>query len=141
VARSFEVSEFIDRPPEMVWDMLTDLSRATEWMPGISDIQQMTEGPIGRGTRLGFNARGRAHETQVTEFEAGRRLTLASNQGGVTATYAYKIEPEGSGSRVSLDAACVARGLWRVLHPLISYAMRRADSGQVALLKAAFERE
>ena len=141
MAGGFHAVETIGRAPAEVWARLTDFARAGDWMTGVSNVTRLTDGPLAVGSRLRFTSRGAIHETEVTALDHGCRIDLTSTQGGITATYSYRLAPEGAGTRATLDAACEARGLWRLIHPLIAYAMRRADSGQLARLKATFEED
>ena len=141
MARGFRVRQRIGRSPRDVWAFLSDFENAPTWMAGVEQMTKVTPGPLAEGTRYTFRARGRARETRVSAFEPGRMVALTSSQGGITATYTYKVRPDGDGSEVSLDAECSAAGLWVLLHPLIAVAMRRADSGQLARLAAVIERK
>ena len=66
-------------------------------------------------------------------------LDATPQEGGVTATYTYSLEPNGRGTRVTLHGACEATGLWRLLHPLIVKMMAKHDSRQMEMLKAVVE--
>jgi len=139
MARGFHAAETIARLATEVWVRLTDFTRAGDWMPRVEWIEPPSGGALAVGTRLRFRARGHEQASEVTAFEPGRRIALTSTQGGVTATYTYGIESLGDRTRVTLDGTCEARGLWRLVHPLIAFAMRRTDGGQLARLKAALE--
>ena len=135
----FSAKEHLPFPPKVVWDYLTDFRNAKEWMAGIDGMTQDDEGPLDVGTQLRFNARGKERSSQVTEFEPGRRVALTSTQGGITATYTYSLASADGGTDATLDAICEAKGLWKMLHPLIVFAMKRSDSSHLANLKAAME--
>lgn len=141
VIDGFEVQEHVDAAPEELWAWLARLDHAAVWMPGIEAMTQLDPGAIGLGTRFAFTARGKARETRVTAFEAGRLMALTSTQGGVTATYTYALAPSGSGTDVTLKAVCRASGVWRLLHPLIVVAMRRSDASQLVNLKLIVEHQ
>ena len=65
----------------------------------------------------------------IEEFNGPKR-------DAVTATYEYRCEPEGDGTRVTRRARCEIRGLlWGLAGPLIRHLMKRSDSGQIAALK------
>ena len=99
-----------------------------------------SNGPLQVGTRFTFKSRGKDHETRVTALEPGARIELTSTQGGVTAVYAYGVRPNGDGTVVTLEAVCSATGWWKLIHPLIAFAMKKSDSSQLANLKAAMAR-
>ena len=140
MANGFSVTERISTSPEKVWQYLTDFDNAPKWMPGI-DSMSLHDGQIlETGSALTFHARGKARESRVTALEKGKRLALTSTQGGVTATYEYSLVPVADGAEVTLNAKCEATGVWKLLHPVIVIAMRKADSPQLANLKALIER-
>ena len=124
----FSVTQKIERPPAVVWAYLTDFQKARDWMTGVEAMTQTAEGPLEIGTRFTFRSRGKQRETRVTALDPGRRIALTSTQGGVT------------GTQLSLHAVCEATGAWKLLHPLIAFAMKQSDSSQLAKLKAAMDR-
>lgn len=136
----FSVTEHFSFPPKEVWDHLTDFRNAKEWMTGIDGMTQDGNGPLEVGTRLRFRARGKERSSQVSALDPGRRIALTSTQGGITATYTYSLEPSGDGTKATLEADCEASGAWRLLHPLIVFAMRKSDSSHLANLNSAMER-
>lgn len=135
----FEASETIGRPPEQVWAFLTDWSRASEWMPGVESLRVANDGPSRAGAQLVFTSRGAERGSTITLWEPPKRLTLRSKQGGVTADYVYTLEPEGSGTRLTLQAECRMSGFWILLGPVIRRAMARSDRVQPARVRAALE--
>ncbi len=141
MTQTISVVETINRPPAEVWEVLTDWPGAVRWMNGIDSMS--IEGETLEGARVRFHTRGKDRDSVITHCEAGRSLTLRSQQGGVTADYTYSIEAVGeSSSRVSLEAECHFSGLlFRLLGPLIGFAIRRTDGGQIAALKRMIEEE
>jgi len=139
MADGFTVTETIAAAPEEVWDYLVDFRNAGQWMPGIDDMSQTTPGPVEVGTNLTFDARGKQRASQVSDLDPGQRLALTSTQGGVTATYTYSVAPSDAGTEMTLHAVCRATGFWKLLHPLIVFAMRKSDGPQLSNLKAVIE--
>jgi len=141
MARTISVSETIDATPERVWEVLTDWPGAVRWMNGIESMS--IDGETVEGARVQFFTRGQDRESVITQCEPGRSVTLRSQQGGVTAEYRYSIEPAGESScLVSLEAECQFSGLlFRLLGPVIGFAIRRTDGGQIAALKRVIEGE
>ncbi len=130
---TIDAEERIERSPDEVWALLTDWSRAHEWMAGIDSMTP--NGPTQVGTILVFSARGKERESEITAVVAGSEVSLTSRQGPVSATYTYSRAPEGSGARMRLVADCEIRGPLKFLGPLLRMAMRRADGGQLRDLK------
>ena len=141
MADGFTVNERLDHAPAKVWAYLTDFDNAPEWMTSIGEFTQATQGHLEVGTQFSFKARGKARETRVTALEPGKLIALTSTQGGVTATYTYSVAPVGDGAEVTLKAVCEATGFWKLLHPVIVFAMKKSDSSQLANLKLAMGRQ
>jgi carbon monoxide dehydrogenase subunit G len=132
----FTAETTIDRPVDTVWARLVDWDAAARWMPGVQALR--ADGPTAPGTTLVFTSRGRDRVGQIAAVEPGRSITLRSQQGGVVADYVYACAPDGAGTRVSLVADCRMAGPVRLLGPVIRYAIRRADGGQLDAFAATF---
>lgn len=136
MARAFAVATTIDHPVGAVWERMVDWETADRWMSGVDALR--AEGPTEAGTTLVFTARGKERLGRIASLDPGRSITLRSSQSGVTADYVYECEAHGSSTRVSLVADCTTSGRMRVLGPLVRYAIRRADSGQLEAFAATF---
>src|SRR5207247_405540 len=42
----------VARPPEVVFDYLTDPAKLAEWQTSKTSVEQITDGPVGLGTRV-----------------------------------------------------------------------------------------
>lgn len=129
----------IPHPLALVWDTVTDFRTAPYWL-GLENLRPMEkDAPIGRGTRLVYDARGAAHASTITRFEPRKFFTLSAQQGGIVVDYAYVFEAVGdrkSGeTRVRLHAECAARGwFWKLILPFVSRAMEKGDREQLTAL-------
>ncbi len=139
MTQTISATENISRPPEHVWAVLTDWPGAVRWMNGIESMS--IEGDTVEGARVRFFTRGQDRDSVIARCDPGREIVLRSQQGGVTADYTYSLEPVGeSSTRVSLVTECHFSGLrYRLLGPLIRFAIRRTDGGQIAALKRVIE--
>lgn len=135
----FTVTERIDRPVQEVWTFLSDMNNAGKWMTGITHMKPITSGSIGVGSKFSFPARGAERESEVTAWVPKKLLALTSTQGGVTATYEYSLTGNEQWIQVQLHAVCQAKGVWRLVHPLILFLMKKSDSGHLLNLKRAIE--
>ena len=145
MAKGFTAKQTIDAPPEAVWAAMTDFQSAPQWMPGIEAVIPTDDTPLAAGKtfRISLTTKGRGKERMMTlaTWESPRRFALSSQEGGVSALYTYDVEPQGSGTQVTLNGTCTASGWFlRLLHPLIVRMMARHDSKQLALLKQAIEK-
>ena len=136
----FSAEEVINLPPETVWSFVTDWSHAGDWISGVTEMRQLEDEPLNVGTILVFMAHGVRRETQVTEYEPGRRIALTARSGNVEATYTYWFEPGPNGTtHAHLEATCKLSGWWRLLQRSIGRSMARTDGTQLARLKDAIE--
>ncbi len=133
---AFTTTTTVGYPVGTVWERLVEWDAAHRWMPGVEAVR--AEGPIAAGSTVVFTARGKERRATVAALEPGRSITLRSVQGAVTADYTYECVTEGPATRVSLVADCVMTGPAQLLAPVIRYAIRRADGGQLATFAATF---
>ena len=131
MVQAFTATREIGSPADEVWRQLTDWDRAAGWL-GVDSIH--ADGPQQVGTTLRFVTRGKERTSEIAALDPGRSITLRSRQGGVTADYTYAVQPSGGGTRVTLDADVVTRGLWGRAAPPIRAAIRRTDAGQLDAL-------
>lgn len=133
---AFTAATTIGHPVGPVWEQLVDWDIAKQWMSGVDALR--AEGPIAAGTTVVFTARGKERRGSIAALDPGRSITLRSVQGPVTADYVYECVADGQGTRVSLVADCSMTGPLRLLAPVIRYAIRRADGGQLDAFAATF---
>lgn len=133
----FDAETVIAAPRTAVWAALTDWSRAPEWMDGVEELA--ADGPVAPGTVLTFTANGRARRSSILDVAPSEALTIRSELRGVVADYAYALEDDPEGTRVSLVATCATTGLQRLFGPVLRDAMRRTDSSQLEALRTVVE--
>ena len=140
----YSVTETIDAPADAVWAVLGDPTRAPEWMKTVAAVEKTSEGETAKGAsfRAASSKRGRHGRTvTVTEWEAGRRIALASKSGGVSALYDYRCESGEEGkTQVTLDATCEGKGFfWTLAQPMLIFMIKSTDGGQLKRLKKLVE--
>ena len=97
------VSRSIPAPPEAVWAVISDPERHIRTLPpSVSDAQVLESGEI----TCVVSAMGRSERMRVrrTVLEPPRRLVEERVDGTRAGRTEFLIEPEGSGSRVTLNA-------------------------------------
>lgn len=86
--------------PESVWEVVSDVSRMSEWSPECRRIVVLGSLRQGVGTRLlGLNRRGWAvwpTTSKVVRFEPGRAVAWKTRESG--ATWTYELSPTASGT-------------------------------------------
>jgi carbon monoxide dehydrogenase subunit G len=80
VTIKIELRETIAAPPEQVFETLTDLDKAGAWMQGLIQVEKLTQGPVGVGTRWRevrrFMLQKASDIFEVTAADPPRRIEL-----------------------------------------------------------------
>jgi uncharacterized protein YndB with AHSA1/START domain len=136
----------IDRPRGEVAAYVANADNATAWYRNITSVEWETEKPARVGTRIAFVARflGRTirYTYEVRELVAGERLVMSTAQGpfAMETTYTWRDEP-GGGTRMTLRNRGEPSGFSAIAAPLLAGAMQRANTKDLARLKAILEAE
>lgn len=104
-----------DAPIERVWEMLNQPERFPEWWPGFERAEVEGDGGVGTLSRyrvrgdfgLGFDFETRVDERREPEY------LLVSSRGDLTGTGEWRLERDGSGTKVvyTWDVDLGRRGL------------------------------
>jgi uncharacterized protein YndB with AHSA1/START domain len=95
----------INKRPEQVFAYIADMKRHGEWSPKAFSAEQLTEGPIGVGTRfrsVGWIPRDPKHanEVEVTAYEAPRRFAFTAYDQGQEFRSDFTLTPQAGGTQV-----------------------------------------
>lgn len=90
-------------PPETVWEVVSDVSRMSDWSPECRRIVVLGSPKQGVGTKfIGLNRRGWAvwpTTSEVVRFEPGKAVAWKTRESG--ATWSYEIAPTASGTSLT----------------------------------------
>ena len=134
----------IRRPLAEVADYAADPGNAPEWYVNISAVEWETPPPLAVGSRLAFVARflGRrlAYTYEIVELEPRARLVMRTAQGPFPMETTYTWTAEGDGAtRMTLRNRGEPSGFGSVAAPVMSLAMRRANTKDLAALTSLLE--
>jgi uncharacterized protein YndB with AHSA1/START domain len=111
----FHVEIGIDRPPEDVFAMLTDIARLPDWQA--SAVSAEAEGPMGEGTRIREQRRlfGREYHVvhEVAVFDPPHRFEVRSVEGPLPLTVSHMLEPSGGGTHLEVVGEAKPKGMLR----------------------------
>jgi uncharacterized protein YndB with AHSA1/START domain len=150
--RTIAVSQFtivieVNASPGSVFGYIADGTRAPEWYEAVRSVRALTDGPIGRGTRYLFTRalpQGQVdNEVEITEFDSPTLVTFTSVTGATPFVYRYRVEPDGSGARVSLEGEISGGGLRgpvALLSPIAGRLFARGMRANLRALQARLER-
>lgn len=99
----YRVTATAGAPPAQVYRLFIDVERWPELTPSTRSVHRLDSGPI----RVGSEAIVRQPRLpqarwRVTEVEPDRSFVWETRGGGVTTVGDHRVEPDGSGSRITL---------------------------------------
>jgi uncharacterized protein YndB with AHSA1/START domain len=142
--RSFLYAIHIDRAPETVWDYMMDPSKAPRWRNLVRSVEVLTPGPVREGSdlKVTFDVMGRVRTvtSRVWAFERGRRFGVRNTESNVTGVFEYRLEPDGTGTRVQFSCDVRPHGFMWLFLPLLLRGNRMRYAQQLANLKKEVEK-
>jgi uncharacterized protein YndB with AHSA1/START domain len=135
----------IDRPRVEVAGYAADPTHAPQWYANIDSVSWRTLPPVGVGSQMTFVARflGRRLEYtyEIVDFVPGERLVMRTAQGpfAMETTYTWTDADPGK-TRMTLRNRGEPSGFASIAAPMMSRAMRRANTKDLAALKKLLER-
>ena len=139
----FEVTEFINRSPEEVFNFLTDSSNACKLWKDTKSMEKLTPGSLGigtryRGTRV-LHGQELQAELEVTKYNPPNEYSVTSEMEGIKGTYQYTLRTEGEGTRIDLVVDIWAGGLKKIMVPFVSEIMLIEDTDHLKVLKSTMQ--
>ncbi len=136
--------------PAEVFAFLADLGSTPLWMPEITGLEVLGDGPVGAGTvfRETRMVRGKECSTDITVSEhrgpdqgdPPYRHAVAAKTAGVLCTYAYELQPAPTGTRIELLATAEPKSFFgKLVAKAMLGFMIKADGDQLERLRAAME--
>ena len=105
----------IERSPHDVFAFISEPENMPHWDPAIQGVARKTPGPVGLGSELTLTAEEGGRRvtivSKVTEFEADRLFGVAATFSGVPLLLRWRIEPEGSGTRLTTEGEANLSGV------------------------------
>jgi len=119
----------IEAPPEVVFELLTDVPRWPEHFPAIQKIEMLTDGPVWVGTRFRETRRmfGReaTEEMEIAEIEPRKRFGLSAHSHGTGYLTMHTLTPTQGGTHLALEFIATPRSTAaKVLAPFSGLMMK-----------------
>jgi uncharacterized membrane protein len=135
----------INRPVEEVFDFVADERNEPRYNPRMRRADQLTEGPIGVGTR--FRAQtvsmGRPVEMVIefTDYQRPRRLVSSTHMASMELHGALTFDPVPDGTRMRWSWELQPRGMLKLMSPLVARMGRRQEQRIWTGLKRFLEQQ
>jgi uncharacterized membrane protein len=133
----------IHRPVDEVWGFVHDLDKEGLWQTTLVESEQLTEGPMRRGTRVRqvrhFLGLKIPMEWEVTEYEPPVRSAIKSVSGPVPLSGSYVLEPQNGGTQFIVSGELDAHGLFKLAEPVFARITGRELDANLGHLKDLLE--
>lgn len=121
----------IARPVEEVFDFVADERNELAYNPNMTHAEQVTEGPLGTGTRFVTTVRvlGRPLEMRVeyTAYDRPARLSSVTHMATAEVSGTLTFEPHQTGTRLRWSWHLRPRGTMKFLAPVLIPVGRRQE--------------
>jgi hypothetical protein len=118
----FKKSYFIDRPQQEIFDFATNPANDTKWRESAVSAEWASEGPPGVGSKLRSvdKLMGRKIESVsvITAWDPPNVYGQKADSGPVPFEMTIKLEPEGSGTRLSVEGQAEIGGFFKLAEGL-----------------------
>jgi uncharacterized protein YndB with AHSA1/START domain len=139
----FNMSEWIARPPNEVFDFITASENAPKIVQSVTSMVKLTEGPLRVGTRYRetrlMHGKEQHAELEIVEFEPSRKYAMQNVTDGVEIIYRYNLQPERDGTRIDLVCELKAGGIKKLMLPLIASVLKKEDGDHLQRVKKILE--
>lgn len=137
-----EVVEQVNLPADKIFALLTDVSRQPEWIDEVESVAAPTT-PLAAGTTYEHTAKyyGRSVtiQTEVLAIEPNHLLRQQS-AGAMPAITTWRLEPDGSGTRIHLTFDGAPGELYDMIAAGLEGQIKRGFQAQIKNLAALIER-
>jgi carbon monoxide dehydrogenase subunit G len=129
----------IGAPPELIWDVITDLRKAKEWAPGFEDYPHISaEWPGAGATAVWRYHAGPTHfdfNLLLTKAERGRFLEIANTSAFGAGLEIYRFEHNGGKTTIEYEASSRPNLLGRLFAAAMTRKLEKQMDQTVANLK------
>lgn len=137
----------IARPPNAVFDYVTDVERIPEWQSkaGVKKVTKAAAGPLQKGSRFTMERQGRGGlatiECEVTSVEPGRSFDFhTTDSDGFVGDFSTTLRASGDGTHLHWSVQMQPPNLlYRLLQPVIGREIRRSAELDFPELKRRLE--
>ena len=138
-----EGETLILRPPEVVFDFLSDGTNEPKYNPRIVSSRLLSSGPIGKGTKFLASFRSAGHMApaliEYLDYRKPERLVSVRRMRWADVRGELGLTPAPSGARLQWSSDLHPAGLARLLTPALTFMARRQERSTWANMKRLLE--
>lgn len=139
----FELNEWIARPRDELFQFIANPNNAPKVVNSVIRMEQLTDGTLGVGTRYRetrlMNGKEQQTDLEIVSYEPPVHYAMRNVTQGIETTYTYTFTPERNGTQVRLVCKVNARGLKKLMTPLVAGILKKEDGDHLQRLRAAIE--
>ncbi len=139
----FNMSEWVARPPKEVFDFISASENAPKIVSSVTSMVKLTEGPSRVGTRYRetrlMNGKEQQAELEIVEFEPTQKYAMQNLTEGIETIYRYNFQPERDGTRIDLVCEVKAKGIKKLMLPLVASILKKEDGDHLQRVKKVLE--
>jgi carbon monoxide dehydrogenase subunit G len=140
---TFEVSTFINRPPQEVFDFMTNPANISKWQGGAESAQWASEGPVRVGSILHTVGKllGRKMEMdmEISQWAPPSEWGLKSSNGPMKFNNINKFEPKDGGTLIVQDFEGEVGGFFKIAENLVAKQLQKQVESDGQALKKLLE--
>lgn len=137
------IRQAIKRPAAEVFEYLADASNNPTWQKGMVSCTWEGDGPIAVGSRYrqeaGFLGKSILSRFEVTDFEPGIRVSIATIESTFPIQVTRSVEPTDDGCVAQAQVSGEPSGCLKLMGPLMGPMLRNSVSKDYKRLAALLE--
>jgi uncharacterized protein YndB with AHSA1/START domain len=141
--RTFEFSVFIDRPPQEVFDFVTNPDNDHLWQETLVSSEWVTPEPAGAGSIkkvvIRFLGRNMEGTVEYISWDPPDSYRFKSDDGPFSLEATTKFEPKEGGTQLTLEAQLEGGGLLKLVMGLVTGQAKKQDTKNFNALKEILE--
>ena len=139
----FNMNEWIARSPKEVFDFIASSDNAPKIVQSVTSMVKLTEGPVRVGTRYRetrlMHGKEQQAELEIVEFEPTQKYAMQNMTEGIETVYQYNFQPERDGTRIDLVCEVKAKGVKKLMLPLVVSILKKEDGDHLQRVKKVLE--
>ena len=139
----FSRNEWIARSPKEVFEFITASENAPKISQSVKSMVKLTDGPLRVGTRFRetrlMGGKEQQAELEIVEFEPTQRYSTQNLTEGIETVYRYNLQPERAGTRIDLVCEVKAKGIKKLMLPLVASILKKEDGDHLQRVKKVLE--